>query len=286
MSNTQASVEDAKFNFTPQNSNSAAATTQEALLQLPPTTALGHTPQPYTEVKQHLKLPNTSECWEEANSYFKTSLVSAVMAATSPEEKSRILLEGVYTYFAKRYGTKKIRMRERISYPPHNSALKEVKRKKNEARKELRVARKQGLPSDAIQSIARKFFSYVRSHSHLKRYHVIQQKPEIPRKVGSVVIKIFVNMQKKFWMAIKPVKLHHHLIKIVLTSSLLRYTMLPLGTMSSQHGCLLPSSLMWRWIAACSLLMRLSGLLRRPSAVLHHPRLINLDMLCSKSAQL
>ena len=60
-------------------------------------------------------------------------------------------------------------MGRKRSYPLHNAALKEVQRNKNEARKELRTARKQGFSSDAIQAITMRFFSLVRSHSHLKK---------------------------------------------------------------------------------------------------------------------
>ena len=48
-------------------------------------------------------------------------------------------------------------------------ALKEVGKKKNAARKELRLAQKQGFSSEAIQSLAQQFFSLVRSHSRMKK---------------------------------------------------------------------------------------------------------------------
>ena len=47
--------------------------------------------------------------------------------------------------------------------------MKKVKQLKNEARKEFRRAKEQGLPIESIQMFARTFFKLVREHSHLKR---------------------------------------------------------------------------------------------------------------------
>ena len=102
---SQNSTENAIF-FTPQNSNLSAAMSA-ASVGLPLTTGTCHTDP---QIRQHLKLPNTAEGWEEANTHFEKVLVPAVMAAASPKEKNRILVEGVYMYFATTQGTKKIKV--------------------------------------------------------------------------------------------------------------------------------------------------------------------------------
>lgn len=48
-------------------------------------------------------------------------------------------------------------------------ALKAVEKTKNEFRRKLRLAKKEGLSTEAIHSIAKQFFSLLRSHSSLKR---------------------------------------------------------------------------------------------------------------------
>ena len=49
--------------------------------------------------------------------------------------------------------------------PLHSGSLKEVEKKKNEARK----ARRRDSPAEVVHSLAKHFFSWVRTHSHLKR---------------------------------------------------------------------------------------------------------------------
>ena len=52
--------------------------------------------------------------------------------------------------------------------PLHNGSLKEVERKKKEA-KELKMAQQRGFSSEVVQSLAQQFLSLVRCHSRLKR---------------------------------------------------------------------------------------------------------------------
>ena len=122
------------------------------------------------KVKSHLLLPKTTEGWKEANEYFEETLVPAVMAAPTPQMKHDILIEGIYSYFSSACGTKPAqKVHTRKKRPLHNASLKEVERRKKAAKRELRRAQQQGLPSEAIQSLACQFFSLVRSHSNLKR---------------------------------------------------------------------------------------------------------------------
>jgi len=71
-----------------------------------------------------MKLPKSNEEWMEANQFFETMLVPAVIATSSPEEKNSILANGIYDYFVSRYGTKKAQQRRSRRSPTHNVALK------------------------------------------------------------------------------------------------------------------------------------------------------------------
>ena len=81
---------------------------------------------------------------------------------------NRVLCEGIYSYFVSTYGTKSTKVRETKERPLHNRALKEVERKKKEAKRELRSARRSGFP-EMVHSSAHHFFTLVRAHSQLKR---------------------------------------------------------------------------------------------------------------------
>ena len=66
------------------------------------------------------------------------------------------------------YGTKTINAKTSRKRLLHNRALKEVEKKKKEAKRELRSARQSGSPADVVQSVADHFISLVRTHSQLK----------------------------------------------------------------------------------------------------------------------
>ena len=160
----QALREDAMF-YSLQDSNFAAA--PNAPTQ---TTSTTHTASHQgLEIKATLILPTSSEEWEQANSFFETNLVPAALAATSPEEMSGVLLsDGIYSYFALTYGTKSPTQRKKRR-SPHNRSLKEVERQKREAKKELRLAKRNEASTESVQSLARHFLSLIRAHSRLKK---------------------------------------------------------------------------------------------------------------------
>ena len=151
--------------------NPAAASDAPALTTTTTNTSptINTSPYPDPQTKASLHLPTTAEGWETANSYFNTSLVPAVLGVHSPEEMTRLLCEGIYSYFSSSLGAKTpVPVRKRC-HPPHNRSLKEVERRKREAKKELRSAKRSGSPADVVPSLARYFFSLVRVHSQLKR---------------------------------------------------------------------------------------------------------------------
>ena len=164
----QAAGEDSML-LTPLGLNFAAAATA-ALERLELTTNTINTSLRLgPQTKASLKLPTTSDDWEQANTYFHTSLVPAVLAVPTPQEMSRLLCEGHYTYFSSKYGTNTTHAHKKKRRPLHNGSLKEVQRKKKEAKRELRSAKKKGSPIDVVHSLAKHFFSLVRAHSQLKR---------------------------------------------------------------------------------------------------------------------
>ena len=67
-------------------------------------TILNFTP-PLCVEKSHLRLPESQEEWEEANTYFSQVLVPQVISQVSPDSKNSVLSEGVYTFFSSKYGT-------------------------------------------------------------------------------------------------------------------------------------------------------------------------------------
>ena len=116
-----------------------------------------------------LKLPTCQQDWEEANTFLKEQVVPAVLYVTNPDDKNRVLSEGIYDYFAKKFGTRKQKPnRHQGKRAKHDRALKKVTQLKNEARREFQKAKKHGLQPETIQPLARKFFELVREHSRLK----------------------------------------------------------------------------------------------------------------------
>lgn len=91
--------------------------------------------------KPALKLPRTQDEWNEANT-FQEHVVPDVLQLATPEAKIEALCEGVYNYFAEKYGTLKPQQHNKQrKQEKHDRALKKVKQLKNEARKKLRKAK-------------------------------------------------------------------------------------------------------------------------------------------------
>lgn len=131
-----------------------------------------------------LKLPSSQEDWLQANTFFADQLVPQCLSASSPDEKNRILIDGIYDYFAQKYGTKQQKQSKcQKRREKHARALKTVKRLKNEARREFQKAKKHGLSPENIQPLARKFFDLVREHSRVKRSSITTQQRTNAQKV-------------------------------------------------------------------------------------------------------
>lgn len=75
------------------------------------------------------------EEWQEANTFFETqSLMPAVLAESSPDEKSEVLTNGIYNYLSSKFGIRQSQVHGRRKiHTPHRRALKEVTKKRNAA---------------------------------------------------------------------------------------------------------------------------------------------------------
>ena len=110
--------------------------------------------------------------WEEDDTSLTNALVPAVLQAQCVEDKNKILCEGIYGYFASKYGTIQIKPSKvhSVQRPrKHNRAVKKITKEKNIARRELRRAIKEGKKDDIIKDIARKFHKMIRMHSRAKK---------------------------------------------------------------------------------------------------------------------
>ena len=89
------------------------------------------------------KTPKIAEEWRNDDSQLAETVVPAVLEAESVDEKSKLLGEGIYNHFASKYGVlDKHRHTSQRKPRNHNRPLKRLRKERNEARKELRKARK------------------------------------------------------------------------------------------------------------------------------------------------
>ena len=121
-----------------------------------------------------LNLPSDPQEWNEANKFMREQLIPNVLAS-SPDTKNRILSEGIYDYFDQRYGTRQPKpSKHQRRRARQNKALKNLKELKNAARRDFQKAKKEGLPSESIQPLAKKFFQLIREHNRLKKVIISQ----------------------------------------------------------------------------------------------------------------
>ena len=121
--------------------------------------------------KRHLKLPITPEEWEEAD-HLLSAVVPLVLQAITAEEKNSCLCTAIYDILSTRFGTHAPSRSQNLSHSrlrQHDRALKEVTRLKNEARRALRKAKREGASGPTVQSLTGKFLSLLRQHSRLNR---------------------------------------------------------------------------------------------------------------------
>ena len=57
--------------------------------------------------------PKNNQEWEEADEHLRSIVVPAVLTATSVDERNHVLCQGIYNYFAGRFGLRKVRRKLR-----------------------------------------------------------------------------------------------------------------------------------------------------------------------------
>jgi len=122
--------------------------------------------------RQPLRLPKTTEEWDEANLLLQAEVVPAVLQASSSEEKDSILTTRTYEVLANHFGVRppsKAQGRVQRKLKQHERALKKVTTLKNEARQALHRARREGECMTMVQRLTANFLSLLRTHSRLKR---------------------------------------------------------------------------------------------------------------------
>ena len=109
--------------------------------------------------------------WAEADLHFQENLVPAVVSEPSIQAKNRILCDGIYTYFSKRYGTKqpKTDRNTKRRLAKTWQSTEESEATERWCQKKFQRAKREGLQPETIQSLARNFFKLVREHNQLKR---------------------------------------------------------------------------------------------------------------------
>ena len=122
-----------------------------------------------SEMKPRLQLPNSEQGWEEANTYFGQELVPQVLQAPSADTKHAVLADGVYSYFANTFGTKRMRNKNHKRQLKISNRLEKAKEMKKAARRELARAKSNSVLPVQIMSLARNFYCCIRSHNKLKK---------------------------------------------------------------------------------------------------------------------
>ena len=120
-----------------------------------------------------LKLPKTSEEWMLADQELSASVVPIVLSGGTVDEKHEALCEGIYQYFSQKYGTQqKPASKPRQRRRGHQKRLKKITQQKNEARRKMRQAKRDGLDESTIQTVAQEFHRLLRLHSKASKLSV------------------------------------------------------------------------------------------------------------------
>ena len=105
-----------------------------------------------------LKLPQTPEEWMSADEELSVSVVPAALSCSTVDEKNEALCEGVYHSFSQGFGTQQKTVRKpRQRRREHQRRLKKLTLQKNEARKKMRMAKRDGLDENTIRTVAQEF---------------------------------------------------------------------------------------------------------------------------------
>ena len=114
--------------------------------------------------------PQSPDEWAVANEDLANTIVPAVLAAPTVEEKNRILCEGIFCYFTSRFGSRKQKARRRSRcHTAHRETLTTLREKRNKARSDLRTAKKQGNNPADLTTLAKAFHRFLREYKKVSR---------------------------------------------------------------------------------------------------------------------
>ena len=136
--------------------------------------------------------PKSTEQWEELDSKLAQCLVPLVISATSPEEKHHILCQGIYDHMVARLGVKRVTNNQKKRVRDHERNLKNIRKEKNAAKKDLRRARRQAGNEDAVRELSVKFHRLIRLHSKAK-------KASLKARMNLEAFKARRECQRSFW---------------------------------------------------------------------------------------
>lgn len=110
--------------------------------------------------------PKTDREWAEANEYLDTVVVPKVLSTTSIEKKNQVLCNEIHSYFAGKYGTRKVksscmnrRYKKRGTLCTSTECLRA---ERNKLWNDLRRAKKHGPDTEYIKSLSAKFHQLLR----------------------------------------------------------------------------------------------------------------------------
>ena len=121
--------------------------------------------------KHSLRLPKTVQEWDEADVLLSV-VTPLVLQAISAEEKNTVLCDNIHIIMSSRFGVKpslRSKSHSQSSQKQHDRALKKATQLKNEARRALQKAKRQGGSDSEIMALSGRFLSLLRDHSRLKR---------------------------------------------------------------------------------------------------------------------
>ena len=118
-----------------------------------------------------MKLPQTPEDWVEADQFFQTTIVPAVLMEVNVDTMNEVLCHGIYSFFTSKHGT--IVSNQHHQHPPkprrNQIVITKVKTEKNAVKKRLRQLRRSGNSPEEVRLLAQEFHQLVRKHSRLAK---------------------------------------------------------------------------------------------------------------------
>ena len=126
----------------------------------------------------------------ESDKVLGRSVVPAVLAAPTVDEKYKVLCQGIYHHFSSQYGY--VSPRKPLRKRRHARYLKWLTAEKNKARKQFRQARASSEDSSLVRELAQKFYRLVRLHS-------AEKKVLLKSKCKLEALKARRECSKAFW---------------------------------------------------------------------------------------